>query len=107
MPIATLAALATAIAAVSGVSGAAAPATTPPDEEEVVYDLDAVIDVTNDGAVQNIDPHQEPTQGNTAYWTPLYDTLTDITVSGEVRPRLAESWEYSEDGLSLVFHLRD
>lgn len=104
---ATLRALAatTAIGLAVGIGAAGTPASaTQPSDD---YDRDAVLEVTNDGNPATLDPHQEPTQGSTPYWTPLYDTLTDIAVSGEVRPRLAESWEFSEDGLNLVFTIRD
>jgi peptide/nickel transport system substrate-binding protein len=37
----------------------------------------------------------------------LYGTLTEFDADLEVEPGLAESWEVSEDGLSVTFHLRD
>ncbi len=37
----------------------------------------------------------------------LYDTLVEVNPSGEIVPALAESWEVSEDGLSLSFTLRE
>lgn len=36
-----------------------------------------------------------------------YGTLTEFDADLNVVPGLAESWDVSEDGLSLVFHLRD
>lgn len=36
----------------------------------------------------------------------IYDGLVRIDESGEVRPALAESWAYSDDGLTLTFNLR-
>lgn len=39
----------------------------------------------------------------------LYDTLVDSKdgCSTDIQPRLAQSWDVSEDGLSYTFHLRD
>jgi peptide/nickel transport system substrate-binding protein len=42
-----------------------------------------------------------------AYTYEIYDRLTKIDDSLEVQPMLAESWEFSEDGTTLTFHLRD
>jgi peptide/nickel transport system substrate-binding protein len=88
-------------------SGGSTEGTDLPEIADADLDLDATLNVTTDGPPTLLDPHQEPTQGVTPYWTPLYDTLTDINIAGEVNPRLATSWEYSDDGLSLVFQLRD
>ncbi|MFV0307485.1 MAG: ABC transporter substrate-binding protein [Desertimonas sp.] len=76
----------------------------PPDSE---LDLDATLTISTDGFPENLDPHREPTQGSTPFWTPAYDSLTDIAVTGEVRPRLATEWAYSDDGLQLVFTIRE
>jgi peptide/nickel transport system substrate-binding protein len=79
----------------------------PPEYADADLDLNANINVTTDGPPTLLDPHQEPTQGVTPFWTPLYDTLTDINIAGEVNPRIATSWEYSTDGTKLTFELRD
>ena len=50
--------------------------------------------------------HAEPTQGSTPYWTSIYDTLTDATVIGTLKPRIATKWTFSSDGLSLVLDIR-
>src|SRR5262245_14501376 len=91
----------------STATSSASEGTDLPQVADADLDLNATLDVTTDGPPTLLDPHQEPTQGVTPYWTPLYDSLTDINIAGEVRPRLATSWEYSDDGLSLVLELRD
>ena len=35
----------------------------------------------------------------------IYDRLVNYNDDWKLKPQLAESWEYSEDGLSLTFHL--
>jgi peptide/nickel transport system substrate-binding protein len=37
----------------------------------------------------------------------VFQTLADRNFEGEYEPSVAESWEYSEDGKSIIFHLRD
>jgi len=91
----------------AGASTTAGGASTTAAFNRADFNLDAEINVTTDGNPANLDPHQEPTQGSTPYWTPVYDTITDIALAGEVRPRLATDWEYSDDGLSLVLTIRD
>lgn len=36
----------------------------------------------------------------------VYDGLTQLNTEGEPVPGLAETWEYSEDGAAITFHLR-
>jgi peptide/nickel transport system substrate-binding protein len=37
----------------------------------------------------------------------LYDTLVYVDDAGVVQPKLAESWEYAEDGMSITMKLRE
>ena len=37
----------------------------------------------------------------------VYEGLTTIAEDGTIQPRLAESWETSEDGLSWTFNIRE
>ncbi|ALX67363.1 ABC transporter substrate-binding protein [Microbacterium sp. XT11] len=37
----------------------------------------------------------------------VYDGLTQLDPDGEVVPGLAESWDYSDDGTAVTFHLRE
>lgn len=37
----------------------------------------------------------------------IYATIVRLDNNGKVAPYLAEAWEWSEDGLTLTFHLRD
>ncbi|NEE04560.1 ABC transporter substrate-binding protein [Phytoactinopolyspora halotolerans] len=40
-------------------------------------------------------------------WGALFDTLLYLDHEGELQPAAAESWEYSDDALTLTLHLRD
>jgi ABC-type dipeptide/oligopeptide/nickel transport system permease component/ABC-type transport system substrate-binding protein len=56
-------------------------------------------------------PNLDPTSGAAAavdsiVYGNVFEGLTRITQSGEVAPALAESWEVSPDGLTIIFHLR-
>ena len=42
-----------------------------------------------------------------AVWNQLYDTLGRKLPDGTYEARVAESWEISEDGMKVTFHLRD
>lgn len=48
------------------------------------------------------------THGNaqTQFMTHMYDTLTAVTSTGVIQPRLAESWELNDDGSIVTVHLR-
>lgn len=55
-----------------------------------------------------LDPHRVPSDiAFYTYGAPVYDRLTKIDANGELAPMLAESWEFSDDGLSLDFKLRE
>lgn len=53
-----------------------------------------------------LDPHT----GSAAIFTECigqcYEGLIDLSLDGEIVPRLAESWEYNDDGTEYTFHLR-
>ncbi len=53
------------------------------------------------------DPHATTNPFGRSWMYPFYDRLTQIDDNGEVQPMLATGWEFSEDGSSLTFTLRD
>ncbi|MCA9917133.1 MAG: ABC transporter substrate-binding protein [Anaerolineales bacterium] len=55
----------------------------------------------------DLNPHNLNNQAAVAVADGLFDTLVRVTPDGEVIPWLAESWDISDDGLSIVFHLRE
>jgi peptide/nickel transport system substrate-binding protein len=53
----------------------------------------------------SFDPSQFAT-GNQVFLHQLYDSLVDIGADGKPTPALAESWQRSDDGLTVTFRLR-
>ena len=53
------------------------------------------------------DPHVTTNPFGRSWMYPFYDRLTRIDDNGEVQPMLATAWEFSDDGSSLTFTLRD
>lgn len=56
--------------------------------------------------VATLDPSKATDQMSNILWRQLYDTLVYRNSEGEYEPRLAESWELSEDGLTWTFKIR-
>jgi len=56
-------------------------------------------------------PSFDPAQvdnGTSAYvWGSIFDTLLTQDAAGKIVPNAAESWEYSDDALTLTLHLQD
>ena len=75
-------------------------ASSPPAE----YDSDAAVVFAGTPLGQDLDPYKAG--GTTIGIVDLYDTLIEPTPDLQFAPGLAESWEYSEDGLTLTLHLR-
>lgn len=59
------------------------------------------------GTPSTLDPALQSDIGSAAYSAQLYESLTAFDSSLTLRPALAESWDISEDGRQIVFHLRD
>ncbi len=56
--------------------------------------------------IHGLDPHKNPAYDNLRFYEMVYNGLVVLNENLEVVPELAESWEESEDGLVLTFHLR-
>lgn len=57
---------------------------------------------------RSLDPHLVITDGPTGHViSNLYNTLVRYDENMEVVPDLAKSWEYSDDGTALTFHLEE
>ncbi len=54
-----------------------------------------------------LDPQRTASASTFQITNNVYDPLLRVTVEGELVPGLAESWETSEDGLTLTFKLRE
>jgi peptide/nickel transport system substrate-binding protein len=53
-----------------------------------------------------LDPHTQTAFASLRLTELIYEPLVQVDANLEVVPALAESWEFSEDGLALTFHLR-
>ena len=58
------------------------------------------------GPPSTLDPALQSDIGSAAYSAQLYESLTAFDSSLTLRPALAESWDVSDDGRQIVFHLR-
>lgn len=54
-----------------------------------------------------LDPHRTAAAATFQITNNIYDTLIRVTPDGELKPALAESWEVSDDGLTITFKLRE
>jgi len=56
---------------------------------------------------ETLDPHSITSSPNAIHIEAIYDTLITYDENLNIVPRLAKSWEISEDGMSIIFHLRE
>lgn len=96
----TLAACSSAGESGPDTSGSAAP-TTP------AVDAPTTLQISTNRAPSPFDPIQLARGTDALIWGAVYDTMFVYGPEGELVPHLAESYEYSEDGLQLTLHLRD
>lgn len=64
--------------------------------------LRMVLSVDPDG----LDPQRTTAASTFQITNNIYDTLVKVTPEGDLVPGLAESWEVSDDGMSIAFKLR-
>jgi len=56
--------------------------------------------------VSRLDPHRASISQDATTLFPVYDRLVHLSPQGDLIPGLAESWEFSDDGLTLTLHVR-
>lgn len=56
--------------------------------------------------VVSFDPHRSGSSRDQEYLFPVYDRLVHQRPDGGIAPALATSWEFTDEGLALVFALR-
>ena len=59
------------------------------------------------GAPSSIDPAHAGDLGSAQYVSQLFETLTAVDPSLQIRPALASSWQVSDNGTKVTFTLRD
>jgi peptide/nickel transport system substrate-binding protein len=85
---------------------AAGTATTAFPQPEGEADPDATFIYGYQLTVSRLDPHRASISQDATTLFPVYDRLVHLSPEGELIPGLAESWEFSEDGLTLTLHVR-
>ena len=100
MAVAAVAATAMALAACSGPDAAETPTSD-------TQPSDATLRIGAQAAPNSLDPAQLHDGTQRYVWGAVFDTLLYFGSDGEVHPAAAESWEYSDDALSLTLQLRD
>ena len=55
----------------------------------------------------SLDPHEVTDSPSATVTSHIYETLFELTEDGEIVPLLAESYELSEDGLTLSLNIRE
>jgi peptide/nickel transport system substrate-binding protein len=68
---------------------------------------DASVTIVYSIAPGSLDPHTAASPSHPAVLPYIFDTLVHQDETGAIQPHLAESWEISDDGLTITFHLRD
>jgi oligopeptide transport system substrate-binding protein len=58
------------------------------------------------GSPTTLDPAAQGDAGSAAVTAQLFESLTSFDADLQVRPALAESWRFSDDGRQVTFHLR-
>lgn len=70
-------------------------------------DLDATFVYAYPITVSRLDPHRASISQDGTTLFPAYDRLVHLAPDGELVPGLAESWEFSADGLTLTLNIRE
>ena len=97
----------------AGTGGTAAAGSSPTGSSPVTFvqptgepDLNANFIYGYPITVSRLDPHKASISQDATTLFPVYDRLLDVTPTGDLVPMLAESWEFSPDGLTLTMHVR-
>lgn len=101
-PLAIIAALAVAVG-LSGCSGAAEPS---PKSGEGANST-ATLSLAVRSPPRSLDPVDLDAGEQAFVWSSIYDTLLYRDNEGKIQPNAASAWEWSEDGLTLTFTIRD
>ncbi len=69
-------------------------------------DAEKVVTVSAASAWEALNPYFTNHDTQIAFMYPMYDSWVDVTSSGEIVPRLFESWELSEDHMVVTAKIR-
>lgn len=107
MPRRTRAQRVTTIAALAITTALALSACSPGAAESESSSSDASLTLAITNVPNSIDPSVLSQSPDATIWSALYDRLLSVDPDGTYVPNAAESWEYSDDGLTLTLTLRD
>ncbi|MBA2555147.1 MAG: ABC transporter substrate-binding protein [Geodermatophilaceae bacterium] len=85
----------------------AAACSAPPSQDSGDSNEGGTVVVARSGDIDNLDPHLATAFQTIEALELVYDTLFELDPDLVVQPGLAESWEYSEDGMTLTIVLRE
>lgn len=89
-------------AGVTGVAERLTPGGTPNPDGTLRYG----VDFPNEFTPNSFDPAQSLNSCDKVDQGLLYDTLTQLSPTGQLEPGLAQSWDFTPGGYSLTLHLR-
>ena len=98
---------ATTLAACGGNSGSTAGGAAGTATAEAAGAAPTTVTVAVSENILTLDPLDQNCVPGAAVMDLVFDALVEDNQDGTFSPRLAESWEVSEDGLTYPFHLRD
>lgn len=97
------------IAAITLAVSSCSPASTEGDPTEPAasdINREATLTFATASPIAGLDPVYYISSGQHAQMSFIYDSLTQLAPDGSTAPMLAETWEFSDDGSVLTFHLR-
>jgi peptide/nickel transport system substrate-binding protein len=100
--LAIIAALAIAV----GLSGCAG-GTAPSPQSGKGADSSATLSLAVQSPPRSLDPLNLDAGQQAFVWSSIYDTLLYRDNEGKIQPNAASAWEWSDDGLTLTFTIRD
>lgn len=94
-------------AAIAGGSLMLSLAACSPGAEEPAEPSDAVLTIPLSSEPGSLDPSNTDAGVMAYLWSSIYDTLLHVDNDGDLQPNAAESWQWSEDTLTLTLTLRE
>ncbi|CAH1691002.1 putative Peptide/nickel transport system substrate-binding protein [Hyphomicrobiales bacterium] len=103
-----LALVVSGVIALAAGAASAAPISPPSlkTDSSTVFDTNASLRYGVGNDVVSWDPHKAGSSRDNELLFLVYDRLVHVLRDGSYRPGLAKSWDFSDDGLSVTFHLQ-
>ncbi|NKQ38631.1 MAG: ABC transporter substrate-binding protein [Methanosarcinales archaeon] len=75
--------------------------------DEVKIEVPQELNIALGAGIGGLDPHGSLSGDARIIWANIYETLVYLDENMQVQPRLATSWEVSDDAKVWIFHLRE